>query len=112
MASENGIPATRKSIGALLFLTSGMTTFDAYSTLNSSPWTSENFGADPEKAKSSREYVTHAVIFSVSYALVAGLLAESWYPIVGAAVANTYLVWLYERALQRGKVAGSRGWLR
>lgn len=102
--------ASARAVSALLFMTSAMTTLDAYSTLNSSPWTSENFGADPEKAKSCREYVRHAVVVSVGYSVVAGAIAESWWPVIGSVVSNAYLVWLYERALKRGATTGSGGW--
>lgn len=44
-------PASARGVAALLFLTSGMATFAAYSTLRSSPWTAENVGADLEKAR-------------------------------------------------------------
>jgi hypothetical protein len=98
------------ALAALLFLTAAMTTLDAYSTFQSSPWTAENFGADPVKAKSCREYLTHAVVFSMAYSVAAGYLAGSWWPVVGAGIANAYLVWLYLRALERGKVTGSTGW--
>lgn len=103
--------ATSRAVAAVLFLTAAMTTLDAYSTLNSSPWTSENFGADARKAKSSREYVLHAIVFSSSYAIVSAFIAESLWPIAGATIANAYLWWLYERALSRGAAAGSEGWL-
>lgn len=102
--------ASARSVAALLFMTSAMTTLDAYSTLNSSPWTSENFGADPEKAKSCREYVRHAVVFSGAYAIASAYIAGNAWPIVGSGVSNAYLVWLYERALRRGAVSGSNGW--
>ena len=104
------VGAKQRSVAALLFMTSAMTTLDAYSTLNSSPWTSENFGADAHKAASSREYVRHAIVFSLAYAVVSAGIAESAWPIVGSAVANVYLWWLYERALARGAEAGSRSW--
>ncbi len=104
------IGAKQRAVSALLFMTSAMTTLDAYSTLNSSPWTSENFGADERKAASSRSYVRHAIAFSMAYAVVSAGIAESAWPIAGAAVANVYLWWLYERALERGAVAGSRSW--
>ncbi len=104
--------ASGRAVSALLFLTSAMTTLDAYSTLNSSPWTSENFGADPDKAKSCREYVRHAVVVSVGYSVAAAVIAESVWPVVGSVVSNAYLVWLYERALKRGATAGSSGWSR
>lgn len=108
--AADGMPAKQRSIAALLFMTSAMTTLDAYSTLNSSPWTSENFGADEAKAASSREYVRHAIIFSMAYAIAAAMIAESAWPLAGSAVANVYLWWLYERALERGAQAGSSSW--
>lgn len=104
--------ASSRSVSAVLFLTSAMTTLDAYSTLNSSPWTAENFGADPEKAKSCREYVTHAIIFSVAYAVASAAIAGSLWPLVGSVITNLYLWYLYNRALQRGKVTGSTEWAR
>jgi len=110
MVGNGDGPATGRAVAALLFMTSAMTTLDAYSTLNSSPWTSENFGADERKARSCREYVAHAVVFSSVYAVASGVLAGSWWPVVGSAVANGYLVWLYERALRRGAAVGSSGW--
>lgn len=100
----------RRGVGALLFLQAGMTTLDAYSTLNSSPWTAENFGADPDKARSCRGYVRHAIVFSTGYAVAAALLGESILPIVGATIANVYLYWLYERGLSRAVAAGSTSW--
>jgi hypothetical protein len=98
------------AVAALLFLTSSMMTLDAYSTFESSPWTAENFGADPVKAKSCKEYLTHAVVYSLAYATASAVLAQSWWPLVGAVISNAYLVWLYLRALDRGKSTGSSGW--
>jgi len=98
------------ALAALLFMTSAMMTLDAYSTFESSPWTAENFGADPKKAASCKEYLTHAVVYSMAYAVVSAYLAGSWWPVIGAVISNTYLVWLYLRALDRGSVTGSTGW--
>lgn len=105
-----GADGTGNALAALLFMTSAMTTLDAYSTLLSSPWTAENFGADPDKTRSCREYLTHAVVYSMAYAVFSAYIAHSWWPILGAAIANAYLIWLYLRALDRGKVTGSQGW--
>lgn len=98
------------ALAALLFMTSSMMTLDAYSTFESSPWTAENFGADPVKARSCREYLWHAVGYSLAYAAFSAILARSWWPVIGSLVANAYLVWLYLRALDRGKATGSTGW--
>lgn len=98
------------AIAAVLFMQSAMMTLDAYSTFLSSPWTSENFGADPNKTKSCKEYLTHAVCYSMAYAVASAILAGSYWPIAGAIITNGYLIWLYLRALDRGKVTGSTGW--
>jgi hypothetical protein len=106
----DGAAAPARAVSALLFLTAGMTTLDAYSTLNSSPWTAENFGGDAAKVASLKEYVQHAVVFSMGYAAASAYLARNWFPILGAGVANAYLWWLYDRAAGRGESAGSVGW--
>jgi hypothetical protein len=108
MLEMNG--TTGNVLGAVLFMQSAMMTLDAYSTLESSPWTAENFGADPIKAKSCREYMAHAVCYSMAYAVASAVISSSWWPIIGALVSNAYLVWLYLRALDRGKTTGSTGW--
>lgn len=100
----------RSDAAALLFMTSAMMTLDAYSTFQSSPWTAENFGADEEKAKSCREYLMHAAGYSFIYAMASSWLAKSWWPMVGSTVSNGYLIWLYLRALDRGKASGSKSW--
>lgn len=111
MAEEGFLTGnTNRELAAVLFMTSAMTTLDAYSTLNSSPWTAENFGADTAKANSCKEYVTHAVVFSTVYAVTSALIAKSWWPVMGSLVANVYLVWLYYRALGRGQQTKSIGW--
>ena len=110
MAAEIGGGASGRQVGALLFLTAGMTTFDAFSTLNSSPWTAESFGGDPDKLASLKNYVRHAVIFSMAFAVASSYLAGSLMPIVGAGVANAYLVVLYNRAAQKAQEKGSTDW--
>lgn len=104
------VGAKQKSVAALLFLTGSMTTLDAYSALNSSPWTAESFGGDPVKLASMRSYVRHAIVFSTGYAAVSAMIAESMWPLAGAVVANAYLWWLYERAAARAQEKGSTTW--
>jgi hypothetical protein len=106
------LPTSRadKAIAALLLLNAGTNAFDVFSALNSSPWTAENFGADPAKAKSCREYVYHSMFFTGAFGIAAGAIAQSWYPIIGVVIADGYMYWLYNRALKRGASAGSGGW--
>ena len=102
------------AIAAILFLTSSMNTLDAYSTLNSSPWTAESFGADDRRAAALKEYVGHAVVYSMVYAPAAAFIAKGGRAtaaiMFGAILTNGYLVWLYSRASRRGREAGSAGW--
>lgn len=106
----DGVGDGTRVAAAVLLMTSGMMTLDAYSTFQSSPWTAENFGADEQKVKSAREYLVHAVGFSMVYASAGAWVAGSPWPVLGAGVANGYLVWLYLRAFRRGALAGSDGW--
>lgn len=114
MASFTDGASAGDAVTALLFLTSSMNTLDAYSTLNSSPWTAESFGADERRAKALKEYVGHAVVYSMAYAAAAAFIARgksaTWAIIIGAIVTNTYLVILYMRASYRGREAGSANW--
>ena len=113
MAALDG-GARGNEVAALLFLTSSMNTLDAYSTLNSSPWTAESFGADDRRARALREYVAHAVVYSMAYATAAAFIAHgkaaTYAIITGAIVTNAYLVFLYMRASVRGREAGAAGW--
>jgi hypothetical protein len=104
---------TKNALGAVLFMTASMNTLDAYSTLNSSPWTAESFGADERRAKALKEYVGHAVVYSMAYALASAFITRGvvgWWIVVGAIITNGYLIWLYMRASKRGREAGADGW--
>jgi hypothetical protein len=104
----------QSALAAVLFLASINETMQAYGTLNSSPWTAESFGADDRRAKAMREYVCHAVVFSMVAAVIAAWVAHgrkaTWSILLGAAATNAYLVWLYLRASRRGLEAGTGDW--
>jgi hypothetical protein len=113
MAGEELGGGTRGALGAVLFMTASMNTLDAYSTLNSSPWTAESFGADARRAAALKEYVGHAVVYSMAYAVAGALITRGtlgWWILIGAVATNVYLVWLYMRASRRGREAGSGTW--
>lgn len=104
---------TRNALGAILFMQASMNTLDAYSTLNSSPWTAESFGADDRRAAALKEYVGHAVVYSLGYATASAFIVRGrigWWIILGALITNAYLVWLYTRASARGRAAGAATW--
>jgi hypothetical protein len=105
-----GDKTTGRALAAVLFMGAAQMAMDVFSALSSSPWTSENFGADPDKAKSAREYVWQAIVFSSAYGVAGGIIAESWWPIIGVVIINLYMWWIYDRALKRGAKSGSVQW--
>jgi hypothetical protein len=100
----------KRAVSALLFLASSTNALDAYSALNSSPWTAESFGGDPEKEAAMREYVWHAIAVTMIYAVASAAIAQNPYPIYGAVIADIYMYWLYDRAAKRAKTRGSKDW--
>lgn len=110
MAGGDELLGTGRALGAILFLAASTNAFDAYSTLMSSPWTAENFGADDRKTASAQEYLFHAIGITSLYAVAAAAISASWWPIFGTLLVNVYLYWLYQRAIMRGRQAGSSGW--
>lgn len=93
-----------------LFIMCVAEALNAYGALNSSPWTAENFGADPEKAKSCRQYVLQADIVNVALGIGTSLVSESPWPLVGMIGMVVYMHWTYEKALKKGAVSGSDNW--
>lgn len=100
----------RRALSALLFLAAGTNALDVYSALNSSPWTAESFGGDPEKNKACKHYVYHSIAVTSFYGFTAGVVGHSWWPIVGTILANAYMYYLYNRALTRAVERGSKDW--
>lgn len=99
-----------RALAAILFVQSSTNSLDVFSALNSSPWTAESFGADPEKRAACLEYVHHSLGVTAFYNVAAALLARSWWPILGWAIASAYMYWLYTRALGRAAESGSTSW--
>jgi hypothetical protein len=99
-----------RAAAALLFIAASTNAMDVYSALNSSPWTAESFGGDPDKAKACREYVHHAMAITAFYALAGAWIGHSPWPIVGFVPAAGYMYWLYWRALNRAEAKGSKSW--
>ena len=111
MATEDAFMfKERNAFAALLFLAASTNAMDVYSAVNSSPWTAESFGGDAAKAASVREYVRHALVITSVSAVITGLIAKSWWPVFGMVLADGYMFWLYERALNRAASSGSTEW--
>lgn len=102
--------SNRKVLSALLFMAASTNALDVYSALNSSPWTAESFGGDPEKAKACKHYVYHSIAVTSFYGVTAGVIAHNWWPIIGTILANIYMYRLYYNALQKAQKSGSEGW--
>lgn len=105
-----GGDGSKRALSALLFIGASTNAMDVYSALNSSPWTAESFGGDPEKAKACLEYVHHSVAVTGFYAIASALIARNPWPIYGWILAAAYMYWLYRRALSRAEARGSTSW--
>jgi hypothetical protein len=101
---------TKRVASAILFIQASTNALDVYSALNSSPWTAQSFGADPEKRRACMEYVYHSIGVTAFYAITASLIAQNPWPIIGMVIADGYMYWLYTRALNRAMESGSQGW--
>lgn len=103
-------PLTANATGAVLLLVAVDASLNAYSAINSSPWTSESFGGDPEKAKSCMKYVKIADATTIGLGLLAMMISRSPWPMIGAILVVALMHWLYMRALSVAKDSGSKGW--
>jgi hypothetical protein len=111
VGSGFGLGSDAARVGAaILFLQASTNAMDVFSAVNSSPWTAENFGGDPMKSDSVREYVWHGVGLTVFYVVGASVLARSAWPLIGGGITLAYMYFLYSRALRRGAERGSRSW--
>jgi hypothetical protein len=93
----------------LLALGSG---FEVLSALNSSPWTAENFGADEERAKSSMFYTYLGLGIATAIGAGASLLTQSPAPLIGVLVISALMIYIYRRAIKKGRERGNKGWVR
>ncbi len=102
-----GLAAARRGAAAILFLQSATNALDAYSAVNSSPWTAETVtGGDPEKESSLQRYCMHAIGQTVFINGVAAIIAgDGLWPFVlfGSGLEVGYMSWLYYDAVKRGR---------
>lgn len=100
----------KTAASAGIFLMALAEAFNVYGALNSSPWTAENFGADPEKARSCRRYVVQADIVNIALGVGTSLISETPWPLIGIGLITVYMHIMYDRALKKGAVAGTDSW--
>lgn len=92
-----GISAER-ALAALLLMSGYRDVMDTASTLQSSPWTMENVGADVTKADSMRFYMMQTTVSSLIMGAFGSAVAGTFWPMGGTIVGIGYLWWIYERA--------------
>lgn len=96
--------------GAILYLVAVDASFNAYSAINSSPWTYENMSGDSGKAASGSKYVWLANGAAVLLGLFSSLVAGNWWPLVGSLTVVALMHSLYRHAMTTGKREGNTGW--
>lgn len=98
--------------GALLgfSITLAAVTFEVFSAHCSSPWTSESFGGNPEKAASARRYVYRSIVVSEILGVGGVLLTRSLLPFIATTAVCGYMWVTYEHALNTAAASGSQDW--
>lgn len=100
MPSIDGMDLMKSTASAILFMQSGTLTVDMYSGMMSSPWSTQKFTKTQEDANTAKYYVSHSIIASLAFAAMAGYLAKSLWPLVGWAVLNVYMIFLYKNSMK------------
>lgn len=84
--------------------------FEVFSAHCSSPWTSESFGGDPEKAASARRYVYKSIVVTEVLGVGGVLLSHNLFPLITTSLVSAYMYYTYEKALGRAAQSGSQKW--
>lgn len=106
----------RYSITGIAVMVAWGESFQVFGSLNSSPWTARNFGADADKAASMRSYVVKACVNNLlmgglgSWLLQLAGESQWWLPLVVTSAISAYMYWEYDSALRAGMAAGDAGW--
>lgn len=103
-----GVNAEGSLIG--FSITLAAVSFEVFSAHCSSPWTSESFGGNPEKAKSARRYVARSIVVTEVIGFGGMLLSRSWLPFIATTAVCGYMYWTYEVALNKAAASGSKDW--
>lgn len=104
------LSAAARPTAAVLFLVAVDAGLNAYSSINSSPWTAESFGGDPEKAESCKSYVLKADLATLGLSALGAMIAGNLWPLIGGIVVVVFMESLYRKALRKAAENGSQGW--
>jgi hypothetical protein len=90
-----------------LFLMSLGSAFEVLSAMNSSPWTIENVGANPEKAKSAMKYTYLGLGMAAAIGAGASLLTATVWPLIGVALVSALMIFVYRHAIGNAERNGN-----
>ena len=93
-----------------LFLMSLGSAFEVLSAMNSSPWTIENVGANPERAKSAMKYTYLGLGMAGAIGAGASLLTGTIWPLIGIALVSILMIFVYRHAISCAEQQGNTGW--
>lgn len=97
-------------LGGVLYVVNVDASFNAYSAINSSPWTYENMSGDKTKANSGSKYVWLANATALGIGGVSSVIAMSFWPLAGALTVVVIMHSLYGLAIRSGRKEGNTGW--
>ena len=108
LTSSSSINAKGSAIGFSITL-AGLA-FEVFSAHCSSPWTSETFGGDPEKARSTMKYVWRSIVITEVLGVGGVLLAHNVAPLIATTLVSLYMFWTYTRAMKTAVSNGPQQW--
>jgi hypothetical protein len=103
-----------RALAAMLFMAGYRDVLDTTSTLQSSPWTTENVAADEDMANSMKYYLWQTTVSSSLMGVLGSAVAGSGWPIGGTVIGIGYMWYIYMHALNkaRSKQNTGQGWFK
>lgn len=103
-----------RALAAILMMQGYRDVLDTTSTLQSSPWTTENVGADEDMANSMKYYLWQTTGSSAIMGVLGSVVAGSYWPIGGTAIGIGYMWYIYLHALRNAqeKNNSGKGWFK
>lgn len=105
----------KKGSHGVAFMVAFGESFQVVGAFNSSPWTIRNVGADEDKARSAKQFITLAIANNMfAYGLVGTMLTGSPAPLIGTLLANAQIIAVYYYAIKQAQSNGDvgNGWFK